>query len=40
MKVDMDSILVLTGVTKPEQIERHSYIPAYMYNSVAEMEVG
>jgi len=36
----MDSILVLTGVTKPEQIERYSYIPTYVYNSVAEIEVG
>ena len=36
----MDSILVLTGVTKPEQVERYSYIPTYVYNSVAEIEVG
>lgn len=36
----MDSILVLTGVTKPEQIERYSYIPTYVYDSVAEIEVG
>lgn len=36
----MDSILVLTGVTKPEQIERYSYIPTYVYNSVAEIEVA
>ena len=36
----MDSILVLTGVTKPEQIERYSYIPTYVYNSVAEIEVN
>ena len=35
----MDSILVLTGVTKPEQIERYSYIPTYVYDSVAEIEV-
>jgi len=36
----MDSILVLTGVTKPEQIERYSYIPTYVYNSVAEIGVN
>lgn len=36
----MDSILVLTGVTKPEQIERYSYIPTFVYNSVAEIEVA
>jgi NagD protein len=36
----MDSILVLTGVTKPEQIERYSYIPTYVYGSVAEIEVN
>ena len=36
----MDSILVLTGVTRPEQIERYSYIPTYVYNSVAEIEVN
>ena len=36
----MDSILVLTGVTKPEQIERYSYIPTNVYGSVAEIEVG
>jgi NagD protein len=35
----MDSILVLTGVTKPEQVERYSYIPTFVYNSVAELEV-
>lgn len=36
----MDSILVLTGVTKSEQIERYSYIPTYVYDSVAEIEVN
>jgi len=36
----MDSILVLTGVTRSEQIERFSYIPTYVYNSVAEIEVN
>jgi NagD protein len=36
----MDSILVLTGVTKPEQIERYSYIPTYVYDSVAEIKVN
>lgn len=36
----MDSILVLTGVTKPEQIERYSYIPTYVYDSVAEIQVN
>ena len=34
------SILVLTGVTKPEQIERYSYIPTDVYDSVAEIEVN
>lgn len=36
----MDSILVLTGVTKTEQIERYSYIPTFVYDSVAEIEVN
>lgn len=36
----MDSILVLTGVTKPEEIDRYSYIPTHVYESVAEIEVG
>lgn len=36
----MDSILVLTGVTQSEQIERFSYIPTYVYKSVAEIEVN
>lgn len=36
----MDSILVLTGVTKHEEIERYSYIPTYVYKSVAEIEVA
>jgi NagD protein len=36
----MDSILVLTGVTKPEQIERYSYIPTYVFDSVAEIDVN
>lgn len=36
----MESILVLTGVTKQEQIERYSFIPTYVYDSVAEIEVN
>jgi NagD protein len=36
----MDSILVLTGVTKPEQIERYSYIPTFVFKSVAEIPVN
>ena len=36
----MDSILVLTGVTKPEQIERYSYIPTSVFKSVAEIPVN
>lgn len=36
----MDSILVLTGVTRSEQINRYSYIPTFVYNSVAEIEVN
>jgi len=36
----MDSILVLTGVTKHEQIERFSYIPTYVVDSVAKIKVN
>lgn len=35
----METILVLTGVTRPEQIERYPYIPTHVYNSVAEIEI-
>lgn len=36
----MDSILVLTGSTKSEQIEQYSFIPTFVYNSVAEINVN
>ena len=36
----MESILVLTGVTKQEQIERYPYIPTYVYQSVGEIEIN
>jgi NagD protein len=35
----METILVLTGVTKPEEIERYPYIPTRVYDSVAEIEI-
>jgi NagD protein len=36
----MESILVLTGVTRPEEISRYPYIPTHVYESVAEIEIG
>ena len=33
------AILVLTGVTSREQIERFPYRPTWVYQSVAEIEV-
>jgi NagD protein len=35
----METILVLTGVTRPEQIERFPYIPTQVYKSVAEIQI-
>jgi NagD protein len=35
----MESILVLTGVTKSEDISRYPYIPTHVYNSVADIEI-
>jgi NagD protein len=35
----METILVLTGVTRPEDISRYPYIPFHVYNSVAEIEI-
>jgi NagD protein len=35
----MESILVLTGVTKPEDISRYPYIPTHVYDSVAEIQI-
>ncbi len=35
----MESILVLTGVTKPEDISRYPYIPTHVYDSVAEIKI-
>jgi NagD protein len=36
----MESILVLSGVTKLEEISRFPYRPTYVYPSVAEIPVG
>jgi NagD protein len=35
----METILVLTGVTRSEQIERFPYIPTRVYESVVEIEI-
>jgi NagD protein len=35
----METILVLSGVTHSEQIERFPYIPTHVYESVAEIEI-
>jgi NagD protein len=35
----METILVLTGVTRPEDISQFPYIPFHVYNSVAEIEI-
>ena len=34
----METILVLSGVTKEEDIEKYPYVPAYIKRSVAEIE--
>jgi len=36
----MESILVLTGVTRSEDISRYPYIPTHVYESVADIEIG
>jgi NagD protein len=35
----METILVLTGVTQPEDVERFPYRPTHIAASVAEIEV-
>jgi NagD protein len=35
----MESILVLSGVTRSEDISRYPYIPAHVYDSVVEIEI-
>ena len=35
----MESVLVLTGVTRSEDISRYPYIPSHVYDSVAEIEI-
>jgi NagD protein len=35
----MDTILVLSGVTKAEEIDKYPYIPTHVCKSVAEIEV-
>lgn len=34
----METALVLTGVTRREQIDRYPYCPTYVFNSVADIE--
>jgi NagD protein len=36
----MESILVLTGVTRSEDISRYPYIPTHVFHSVADIEIG
>jgi NagD protein len=35
----METILVLTGVTRQEEIERYPYVPSRVYSSVADIEL-
>jgi NagD protein len=35
----LETILVLTGVTRREDIERYPYRPTYVYDSVADIEI-
>jgi NagD protein len=35
----LQTILVLTGVTRREDVERYPYRPTYIYDSVADIEV-
>jgi NagD protein len=39
MESGMETILVLTGVTRQEDIERYPYRPTYTFDSVADIEV-
>jgi NagD protein len=34
----METVLVLSGVTKKEDIDRYPYVPTYIKKSVAEIE--
>jgi NagD protein len=34
----METVLVLSGVTKKEDIDRYPYVPNYIKKSVAEIE--
>jgi NagD protein len=36
----MESILVLSGVTTPDELSRYPYQPSHVYNSVAEIPFG
>ena len=36
----LDTILVLSGVSKREDVSRFPYRPTYILNSVAEIEIG
>ena len=36
----METILVLTGVTRPEDVTRYPYRPTHIVNSVADIELG
>jgi NagD protein len=40
MEAGMETILVLTGVTRPEEVERFSYRPNHVLPSVAAIPVG
>jgi NagD protein len=40
MEAGMETILVLTGVTRPEEVERFPYQPTRILPSVADIEVG
>jgi NagD protein len=40
MEAGMETVLVLTGVTRPEDVERFPYRPTRVLPSVAAIEVG
>lgn len=33
----MDTILVFSGVTKPEDLHKYPYLPTHVYDSVADI---
>lgn len=39
MESGMETILVLTGVTRREDVDRHPYRPTYIFESAADIEV-